>query len=150
MKRSRLPRLVMPACVILLMTFAGCWNSASDSPAIDAGTSELNAGKTTEATVSGPVTFQINDGDKVVTFDIENVSDGATLESVMRRIDRIPVSIRGSGVTAFVDQIGDLGTNSSEGWTYLVDGEFATRGIGETTLSPPTTVEWTFGSMPQQ
>ena len=93
------------------------------------------------------MTFQIKQGEELTTFEIEDVPEGATLESVMRRIDQIPISIRGSGVTAFVDQIGDTATSSSEGWTYEIDGEFATRGIGDTTLSPPTIVEWSFGSM---
>ena len=86
----------------------------------------------------------------LVTFDIEEVRAGTTLEAVMRRIDQIPVTIGGSGATAFVDKIGETATSGSEGWTYTVDGEFAMKGVGQTTLSPPTTVEWTFGSMRQE
>lgn len=96
----------------------------------------------------GPVTFQIVDGDKVTTVIVEEVAVGETLESVMRRVVQPQISIRGEGVTAFVDQIGDRATNTSEGWTYRIDGEFATRGIGESMLTPPTTVQWSFGSMP--
>ena len=96
----------------------------------------------------GQVTFKFLDGDKVTTVVVEEVAVGEALESVMRRIDQPQISIRGQGVTAFVDQIGDRATNANEGWTYRIDGEFATRGIGESLLTPPTTVQWSFGSMP--
>ena len=124
--------------LIGIAALTGCRQSAP-SPAPTAASAETDA--------TGTVTFQFTEGEEVTTFDVENVPDGATLESVMRGIDQLPISIRGSGVTAFVDQIGDTATSGSEGWTYEIDGEFATRGIGETTLSPPTRVEWKFGEM---
>ncbi len=131
----------MRTLAVLLIGIAaltGCRQSAP-SPAPTVASAETDA--------TGTVTFQFTEGEEVTTFDVENVPDGATLESVMRGIDQLPISIRGSGVTAFVDQIGDTATSGSEGWTYEIDGEFATRGIGETTLSPPTRVEWKFGEM---
>lgn len=94
---------------------------------------------------TGTVTMEIDFGDHSESIRIDGVESGTTLEAVMRSIDQLPISIRGSGVTAFVDGIGNVSTNSSEGWTFQVDGEFANQGIGSTTLSPPTTIRWSFG-----
>ena len=93
----------------------------------------------------GTVTIEIESETANETLMIEDVADGTTVEEVMRRIDQIPVTIHGSGVTAFVDQLGETATSTDSGWTYTVDGEFANQGIGTTTISPPTTITWTFG-----
>jgi hypothetical protein len=141
-----------PLYLIGFVLLAGCGKAAPPATVDSVGRNEPIA--THDADESGTkaigtVTFEINDGEHVESFEIENVREGATLESVMRRIDQVPISIRGSGVTAFVDKIGDTKTSGSEGWVYRVDGEFATRGIGETHLSPPATVQWSFGSTPE-
>jgi hypothetical protein len=137
-------------CLLALLSWSGCRQSSTEVPtnSPDVDREESVAGAT-DAPV-GPVTFKIHDGNELVTFDIEEVREGTTLEAVMRRIDQIPVTIGGSGATAFVDKIGETATSGSEGWTYTVDGEFAMKGVGQITLSPPTTVEWTFGSMRQE
>lgn len=96
-------------------------------------------------TSTATVTVEIKNGDVSDSFQIENVASGTTLESVMRSIDQVPVTIHGTGLTAFVDSIGDRATSSSEGWTFKVDGEFAHQGIGSTQLTPPTTVTWSYG-----
>lgn len=128
------------AVFLIGIALVGCRQSApSPAPSV----------KAVEGGSTGTVTFQFNDAGNVTTFEVQDVAEGETLESVMRRIDQLPVSIRGSGVAAFVDKIGDRETSGSEGWTYTIDGEFATRGIGQTTLSPPTRVEWSFGAMPE-
>ena len=64
----------------------------------------------------------------------------------MRSIKDVPVKVDGSGTTAFVDKIGERATDSTDGWTFKVDGEFANQGIGGTVLTPPTTVTWSFGA----
>ena len=69
----------------------------------------------------------------------------AKIGKVMGSIDQIPITMRGSGLTAFVDGIGDKSTSGSEGWTFKVDGQFANQGIGSTALSPPTTITWSYG-----
>ena len=79
------------------------------------------------------------------TIEIPDVAAGTSLEDVMRSITAVSIEIQGSGTTAFVDRIGDQGTNTTDGWTFKVDGEFANQGIGSTTLSPPTKVTWSFG-----
>lgn len=94
----------------------------------------------------GTVTIRVQAVDNPVqTFEIADVSDGATLESVMKRFDQIPVELSGSGMTAFVQSIGDVETDATQGWTFKVDGEFANQGIGKTILHPPTTVDWSYG-----
>ena len=53
-----------------------------------------------------------------------------------------------TGVLGYVSgrsAIGDRATNSTDGWTFKVDQEFANQGIGSTSLNPPTTVTWSFG-----
>jgi len=108
----------------------GC-NSKPPPPAVDAS--------------RGTVTMQFKVGDELESITIEQVADGETLESVMRKISDVAVSLRGSGTTAFVDAIGETATNSSEGWTFKVDGEWSDQGVGATVLHPPTTITWEFG-----
>jgi hypothetical protein len=96
------------------------------------------------AAATGAVTITIDFGEQTETIEIPDVEQGATLESVMRSIDQVPITIHGSGVTAFVDSIGDTATGSTGGWTFRVDGELATQGIGSIVLSPPTTVTWAY------
>ncbi len=98
------------------------------------------------ATPTGTVTleFVIDENTKVLTID--DVHEGATLESVLLGVTDPVVSVRGSGTTAFVDKIGDVATSANEGWTFSVDGEWANEGVGSIKLQPPTTVRWEFGS----
>ncbi len=96
------------------------------------------------ATATGTVTIEIESGDHTQTFQVPDVAAGTTLESLMRSIDQVPITIHGSGLTAFVDGIGGESTSSSKGWTFKVDGEFANQGIGSTTLTPPTTITWSY------
>ena len=155
------PRRTILVCLLAVLLHAGCRPS---SPELAKDAETINDGAERDGAVGnvqidrqpsadsdnesvGRVTFVIHQGADDVTFSLDGVPQGATLETVMRQIDQTPISIRGSGPTAFVDQIGESRTSGSEGWTYTVDGEFATRGIGETQLHPPTTVEWKFGSM---
>lgn len=115
--------------VVLLV--AGC-QSEPPPPASDASV--------------GVVTLLIQSDDgSVNSIEVGDVADGATLESVMRSVDRIPVEMSGRGSTSFVESIGGITTDSSQGWTFKVDGEFANEGIGQTVLHPPTTVQWSFG-----
>ena len=108
----------------------GC-NSAPSPPAVDAPT--------------GTVTLEIKTGEKLQTIEVPDVADGTTLEAVMQSVDEIPITLHGSGVTAFVATIGETATNASEGWTFKVDGEWAETGVGTTILHPPTTITWSFG-----
>jgi hypothetical protein len=96
------------------------------------------------AAATGTVTIEIDLGENSETIEIHNVEKGTTLESVMRSIDQVPITIHGSGVTAFVDQIGDTATGGSGGWTFKVNGELANQGIGSIELSPPITVTWAY------
>ncbi len=93
------------------------------------------------------MTLEITSGDGSQSIEIPDVTDGATLESVLRSAEGIDAVISGSGTTAFVNQMGDRATSGSEGWTFTVDGEWSKTGIGTTKLHPPTTVIWEFGEM---
>ncbi|MDG2223557.1 MAG: DUF4430 domain-containing protein [Rubripirellula sp.] len=105
------------------------------------------AGSTGSSAVTGVVTIEIVDGDETQTVELPEIEAGTTLEQIMRSITDPVISIRGSGVTAFVDQIGEQGTSGSEGWVFRVDGEFAKQGVGSTTIDPPATVTWSYGGM---
>ena len=116
-------------------------NEASESPVATA-TSDAATSDRGDVSV-GTVTIEIESDEEVLTLKIDGVREGETVESVMRRIEQVPITIHGKGPTAFVDQIGERATNRSEGWTYRVDGEFAMQGIGQLELSPPTTIRST-------
>lgn len=96
-------------------------------------------------TPQGPVTIEIVHQESIQTLQLEAVPAGTTVESVMRSIEEVPVEIRGSGTTAFIDSIDGVKTGSGTGWTYRINGEFVDRGIGSTELVPPATIRWTFG-----
>ena len=97
------------------------------------------------AVPTGTVTLEFVLADETKVVKIDDVSEGATLESVLRNVADPQVSLRGSGATAFVDKIGDAATTGNEGWTFSIDGEWASEGVGSTELFPPTTVRWEFG-----
>ena len=132
---------------VLLIMVSGCDRSqpvgGSDSPQSTVNAEQSDA----EAVNVGTVTIEIDSDDEPLVVKIDGVRQGETLESVMRRIDQVPITINGSGPTAFVNQIGDRATGLSEGWTYRVDGEFAMKGIGQLELNPPTTIRWSYGTM---
>ena len=96
------------------------------------------------AATTGTVTIKIA-GDSEQTIEVADIASGTTLEAVMRSLADPPIKLTGSGTTAFVDAIGDRATNSTDGWTFKVDGQHANQGIGGTVLNPPTTVIWSFG-----
>ncbi len=121
---------VVPAAFVLLLAITGC-------------TTQTQQADTNTATGVVTVEFKLDESTDVVL--VEGIADGETVESVMRKIDDIDVSISGSGMTAFVEKIGEKTTANGEGWTYTVNGNRADRGIGATTLSPPATVTWQYG-----
>ena len=108
---------------------------------------------TTNPTESvGTVTIEIIFDSTDPTTNIKRtvpIDDGATLESVMRGLrtdteDPLEMTISGADETAFVQSIGAVTTDASRGWTYTIDGEFATKGIGSVRLQPGRTVRWQF------
>ncbi|MCD0459501.1 DUF4430 domain-containing protein [Roseiconus lacunae] len=122
------------------------WVSGCGAPQTDPDTgSTVNPG-VAEANATGPVTIVIDRGTgEETTETISDVADGETLESVMKRVESAEIKFRGSGTTAFVESIGDLGTTSGEGWTFTIDDEFASQGIGQLKLHPPTKIRWSYG-----
>lgn len=118
-------------CLLFGLAIAGC-STAPVPPAADAAVGIVT------------ILFQLDDG-SVNTIEVMGVAEGTTLESVMASVDQVPIEMSGSGTTAFVQSIGGITTDASQGWTFIVDGEFANQGIGQTVLHPPTTVQWSFG-----
>ena len=132
------PVPVLLVCLCFLI--AGCRQATEVAPVVEA---------TVDGEVfTGTVTIEIENGESVQTHEINEVAEGSTLESALRSAGGIPIEITGSGMSAFVHSIDGQATSGGEGWTYTVDGDFANEGIGTLTLSPPTTVRWSFGKMP--
>jgi hypothetical protein len=121
-----------PITAVAILLLAGCSRSTD---VIDPPTVEV---------ASGTVTIKIVGATETQSIEIPDVAQGTLLEAVMRSIKDVPIKIQGSGTTAFVDKIGDQATDSTDGWTFKIDDEFANQGIGSTSLSPPTTVTWRF------
>ena len=124
--------------------------SSNDQPSNDKASSggEVKAGTQAgndPAVESGTVKLEIRGSDPPVTIEIADVQTGTTLEQVMRSVTQIPISIRGSGVTAVVDAIGERASSGGEGWVFRVDGVHANQGVGSTVLTPPTTITWIYG-----
>ena len=122
----------------LMVVSAGC----DSEPASISAETQVDTDRAGE---TGIVTLQIQGSGEPRTIEIAEVAAGTTLEEVMRSVTQIPVSIRGSGITAFVDGIGDQSASGIEGWVFRVDGVHAKQGVGSTSLSPPTTISWNYG-----
>ncbi|MDA8745758.1 DUF4430 domain-containing protein [Rubripirellula amarantea] len=109
------------------------------------GSQTAERSATAPTVVSGSVIIEVITDGKTQKVVVEDVLEGTTLEAVMRNVEEIEIDISGSGTTAFVNQIGDVATGSTEGWTYKVDGKHVNVGIGSFELTPPTTVSWSYG-----
>ncbi|WP_161604331.1 DUF4430 domain-containing protein [Roseiconus nitratireducens] len=128
MRKSIVLALTLASCLI---GSAGC-ESPPPTPPADAAT--------------GIVAVEILQEDAPPRrLEIPDVADGTTLAAVMQSISEVPIEISGSGSTAFVQSIGDRTTEGTKGWTFKIDGQFVNRGVGQTTLHPPTTVQWSYG-----
>ncbi|MGI9471644.1 MAG: DUF4430 domain-containing protein [Rubripirellula sp.] len=146
------PGVFVMVAMTMVMVSVGCRRSSTSveqAPSSSVATPENASSEspTTDSveTKTGTVTMEIATKGETQKVEIDNVAAGTTLEQVMRSVKDMPVRLRGSGVTAFVDAIGDQATTGTEGWVFRVDGEFANQGVGSTKLDPPTTVTWTFG-----
>ncbi|WP_442506859.1 DUF4430 domain-containing protein [Novipirellula sp. SH528] len=129
----------------LLALMPGCRQSAPDTLDVAAGNNPDQVANSVDGeTIDVTVVIQANDSSR--EFKRTDIQSGATVEEVMRTIDEIPVTITGSGVTAFVSEIDGVSTTSTEGWKYKIDGVHAEQGIGSTELDSPATITWAFGS----
>ncbi|TWT74229.1 DUF4430 domain-containing protein [Allorhodopirellula solitaria] len=141
------------ACSVMLLMTTGC---RVESPPETAESTQSSSGSTeTVASDSSPastatVVVEIDKpgGDGEAEFRQSfDVAAGTTLEEVMRKIDEPEVVITGSGVTAFVQSMDGIETDASRGWTFKVDDEFSSVGIGSVNLTPPQTVRWQFTTL---
>ena len=144
------------ACCLMaaLILMSGCDSATnttatsdpvSSDPAVDAVEGLETQPGNDPAAESGTVTLEIQGSDSAKIIEIADVQTGTTLEQVMRSITQIPISIRGSGVTAFVDGIGEQTSIGNKGWVFRVDGIHANQGVGSTVLTPPATITWVYG-----
>lgn len=85
-----------------------------------------------------------NAADFTETID---VTSGTTLEDVMRQLDQPEIVITGSGMTAFVQSIDGVASDSSRAWTFTIDDEFSNVGIGSAKLTPQQTIRWRFTTL---
>jgi hypothetical protein len=137
---------VTVACLLFVLTITGV-SGCSKEPALSTAT---DPAADTAMTDTGVVTVEVfgavDEGDRAKAKFAEDfeVTEGTTLEDVMRRIQQPEIEITGSGVTAFVQSIDGVETNAERGWTFTVDGEFASVGIGSLELTPPQTVRWRY------
>lgn len=104
-----------------------------------------------DAVQTGTVDFEVvisGEGAEPIQFEVPEVAEGTTLESVMRAIDPevLSLEISGSGLTAFVVSINEQTGGNQSGWVYTVDGENPEVGIGGFELNPPTSVRWKIAS----
>ncbi|TWU45769.1 hypothetical protein Q31b_09450 [Novipirellula aureliae] len=127
-----------PLFCIVAVAFGGCGASNVETT-VNTVDQEVSAD-------AGSVTIIIQSERGEKEFERTEIAPGATVESVMRAVDEIPVVIEGSGMTAFVHSIDGIETGSNEGWTFKVNGDFAKQGIGSTMIVPPATLTWTYGS----
>ncbi len=129
---SRRPRPLLLA-LALAVCVSGCSRSTAPQP---------------EALAAEPgiVTVVIEIGGQQIRREVEQVQPGTTIADVMSRIEEPAIKIIGSGSTAFVDSIGELGTTAGLGWTFRVNGEWADRGVGDYALEPPAEIRWSHGT----
>ncbi|TWU33784.1 DUF4430 domain-containing protein [Novipirellula artificiosorum] len=119
------------------LSLSGCGRSATERPPLEV----------TADAAAVTVIIQTPHSSKEIV--VQGVLPGSTVESVMQSIDEVPVTVNGSGVTAFVSSMDGVETKASEGWTYKVNGEYADKGIGSVMLVPPATLTWTYGTYDQ-
>lgn len=132
--------------VLLAVLLAGCGSDSSPTNLVDQGSLAAETSTTESSPILGSVTVEIVIDPAAASNSTQTVemSAGTTLEMVMASLEGVEVEISGKGVTAFVQSINGVGPSADRGWTYTLDGEFATKGIGSTMLRPGQTVQWKF------
>ncbi|TWT93624.1 DUF4430 domain-containing protein [Neorhodopirellula pilleata] len=133
------------SCIAVLATLVVCGSGCQRSQTIENPSVDV-------AEDVGTVTIEIILNSDEPTENIRQivpVHDGESLESVMRGMASQPdepleMVISGEGVTAFVQSIHSVTTDANRGWTYTIDGEFATKGIGSVTVESGQTIQWRF------
>lgn len=131
-------------CLIGSVLLAGCGGDPSPTTIVDQDSPVAEA-----LPISGTVTVEItmdpDDASKTIAKTAE-ISSETTLETVMANLEGVEIELSGQGVTAFVQSINGVETSADRGWTYTLDGKFATKGIGSITLQSGQTVQWKFTS----
>lgn len=141
------------------LTLAGCSGSDASSSA-SASSSSASAQASSSAASSSSASASASDADVQVTVNIvfpddadkENVSEavgmpeGSTVLDALEEVDS-SIVVSDSQYGPFVEEIGGVANGSrgaSSGWTYTVNGEYATDSAGDHKLAEGDVVEWTF------
>lgn len=142
--RPRLAELFgLIVCLICLAT--GCGPGDQTNGAAKPVSEKPTAGELVAAEpVAGNLVVEFVMPDDRLIRHTRPITANSTLEDVMRQLESPEVKITGSGLTAFVQSIGEVSTQSDRGWTFTIDGEFAQQGIGSTSVLPDQTVVWRF------
>ena len=131
--------------VCLTCVATGCAPGTRTDDATKPASENSVAGETgTDEPVAGNLVVEFVMPDDRFIRHTRPITANSTLEDVMRQLDSPEIKITGSGVTAFVQSIGKVSTQSDRGWTFTIDGEFAKQGISSTPVLPGQTVVWKF------
>jgi hypothetical protein len=123
--------------LLALGTLLGTVGCGRAEPPVPANAPE-GAGGTIE------VVFTFDDKRPAIAQEV-TVDQPLSVEAVMRKLDEPAIELSGSGTTAFVRSIEGLETVAGRGWLYEVDGQWAERGIGQTTVAPGSEIRWRYG-----
>lgn len=146
---------ILASCMLAVLG-SGCRQEAPSQPTASESSASETAAESAPGT-TGTVTLEIflphaisedasdaGQADFRETFD---VATGTTLEEVMRKIEQPEIVITGSGVTAFVQSMDGVATDTTRAWTYTIDDTFANEGIGSLELTPPQKIQWRFTTL---
>jgi len=131
------PGLRFAGGILVFATLVGSLGCGRSAPPPPASVPEAAGG-----TIA--VVFSFGDERPEIVREVA-VDQPRTVEAVMRKIDAPAIELSGSGTTAFVRSIEGLETTAGRGWLYEVDGQWAERGIGQTTVSPGSEIRWRYG-----
>lgn len=142
-------------CVALSFSVFGCAPSASSS-----SSDSSSAAVSTENSVEAGNSSVVPEGEMVVQVDIEypNQVDPSQYQIAPSMSVSLPIDATAYDALVatgcdiveqdgFVDSINDLGLNDiaeGSGWTYTVNGEYATVSASEFVLSNGDNVVWSF------
>lgn len=122
----------------------GCERPAPVPPGLQSATAADDSAGPGDAVTRGVVTVMIELPAGEQTRRVPDVVAGATLESVLRQIRDPVLTMTGEGTTAMLTAVNGVQNDGRRGWTFQVDGQFATQGIGSTRVNPPTTIRWRY------
>lgn len=145
---SRIAAL-LAAGLCALALIAGCTPAADDgarndaaTPAASSSAQEANEAPAAEVSVSVTVNGEANG---IVVNDAADMSveAGATALDALQLVSS-DVVVEDSDYGPFVTSISGLANEGASGWTYTINGEYATESAGERILADGDALAWTY------